>query len=782
MFRSLEQNIETITRQEKKIHPNQFDQLLELAISRGVENEEAKNHIIKYAESKKIAVQMPTDEAIQKKISCPKCQKINQREQNSCSNCGTSLKIKCPSCGLVSTVEDRACSQCSFPIGNDLLVRDYLWESQNLFNQKNYEQATNTLILAKQAWSTISPSSSSLNDPLTQEIERLKSEVEQKRQELINCRKEINNAIDERYFYQAKKLVKQIEIEVKSIALSSETRKIEAEIHKAETELIKARNLEKKGGDPVDLYQNILWICKDCQPAKDALAKTPPLAASQLFATPSNKIIHLSWQPSPSKKVTYTIVRQYNSPPISSNDGEQLATVSGTTYDDTKVEIGKPVFYAVYTNREGVLAEHSAKLNKPILLIGEVSNVIAQAMDKQVRLSWKSPDNVSKIYIYRSTQPFNNSNQGHKLEVINNSNLLDKNLENGKRYYYKIYTLFKNYDGQLVRSEGVIVNVIPEEPPKIIKDLEINVIKTKPICQLKLSWTSPSKGEGAVLQSDRFPNLNDIDLLPQGALREYGKLLQENKNYLRTTIEKKGIIYFTPVVLFQKTAYIGKTKEYVNVDDVSNLKCQKQNTQIQVRWDWPENCQQVIFSYSDRQFPSSYKDKNATHIRVTKAQYNLKGYYPLKSNSERDYFIVVHAVWNQNGQSFVASGLSESARGSISLLSNLTINYKISRKTKFFGLFKGKLLLTISPSRKGEIPELILVYKKGGKPMKKNDGDIALKIPSTIIHEDSTTLTYELEENNRCFGKLFLVNDNLYESQGGYCRINQPASNNMEMF
>ena len=66
--------------------------------------------------------------------------------------------------------------------------------------------------------------------------------------------------------------------------------------------------------------------------------------------------------------------------------------------------------------------------------------------------------------------------------------------------------------------------------------------------------------------------------------------------------------------------------------------------------------------------------------------------------------------------------------------------------------------------------------------MKKNDGDIALKILSTIIHEDSTTLTYELEENNRCFGKLFLVNDNLYESQGGYCRINQPASDNMEMF
>lgn len=781
VFQSLEDAIDNITLHEKIIYGKQFTYLLELAFSRGIDVEKAKKHIITYGRNKKIAVEMAGVEAVKQKIACPQCQTINERDQDFCSNCGSSLKIKCPSCGLISSIEDRACSKCSFPIGNESIVRRYLVESQKLIHQKFYEDAVNHLNLTQQAWS--SPLiSQTLNDDLSKQISQLKSEAEQKKQNLINCQQQLNHAINERLYYEARRILQQLKLEFASLDLNREESKIEAEIHKAESELEKVRQLETQGEDAIDLYQKVLSICKDCQAAKDALAKTPPLPASQLSANKSHKIINLSWQASPSKKVGYTIIRKYHSQPISSKDGEQLDTIFSTSYDDNTVESGKPVYYAIYTNREGVLAVNSAQLEQPILLTSEVSNLVAQAMDTQVNLTWTHPQNVTEIQIYRSTQPFNTSNQGERVEVINISNVIDKNLENGKKYYYLIYSLFKNYDGSLIKSQGITIDVIPEKPPSPLEDLTIEVIKTDPYYQLKLSWQLPTKGEGAVLQSDSFPDFGKTHLLPQGSLSEYGKVLQETNTSVTITIEKKGIFYFTPILLFQKNAYLGKTREYVNVDDVSNLKCQKQTNEIQVRWNWPENCQEIILSHGERQFPSSHKDSNATHIKVTKNQYNLKGYYPITSITNRDYFIVVYAVFNKAGQTLIASGLNESARVRISLSTLMKINYEISREKKGFGLFKGKLLLIININGKGQMPDLVLVYKQGGKPIKKTDGETALTISSTILQEDKTTFTYELKEQNRCYGSLFIANDSLYESKGGYVRINKPEIDKLEMF
>ena len=177
---------------------------------------------------------------------------------------------------------------------------------------------------------------------------------------------QLNHAINERLYYEARRILQQLKLEFASLDLNREESKIEAEIHKAESELEKVRQLETQGEDPIDLYQKVLSICKDCQAAKDALAKTPPLPASQLSANKSHKIINLSWQASPSKKVGYTIIRKYHSQPISSKDGEQLDTIFSTSYDDNTVESGKPVYYAIYTNREGVLAVNSAQLEQPI--------------------------------------------------------------------------------------------------------------------------------------------------------------------------------------------------------------------------------------------------------------------------------------------------------------------------------------------------------------------------------------------------------------------------------
>lgn len=763
---------------DRTIHAQQFALLLEFAKSKNLNLEKSKAFIIKQAQDRKLAIQIPDIQSIKSKITCIKCETLNDSSKDFCSNCGSPLKVKCPSCGQVSTVENRACSKCSFPIGNEANVRKYIDETKQLLNLKFYDEAIAHLNLAKQGWTT--NSSQPLKDPLTQEIERYLKEAQQKQQERVTLHKQLLDAINDRRFYEARTLLQQTEIEGININLGSDHNRIEIQIQEAEIKLAKARTLEKNGQDPVEIYQNILWICKDCQPAQEALAKTPPNPASDLTARVGNKMVSLTWKVSTSKNVNYTIVRKYQSRPISNRDGEELATVAGNTFDDIKLTVGLPVFYAVYTNREGVLAIHPAELSVPIMLIDEVKNLVARTGNKQVNLGWQPPDNISQVEVYRSTKPSNSPKTGERIELLDKTQGIDRNLENGQKYYYTIYCLFKEHTGKLVSSHGVSVEAIPEEPPEHINELKIDVLRSTPTRELRLSWKPTKKGNVAVLLSSRNPGLSLEDVIPQGALSEYGKLLTGTQEEVKVTIQDKGVVYFTPVVLLQQTAYIGKTIEYVNVDDVSNLKVQKQKNELQIRWDWPSSCKKVILSYSDQGFPDSHTDNNAVHLEITEAQYKIRGYYSLKSTSQKDYFIVVHAVLKQDRQEVVASGTSDSARTRVSLSSLMVIKYQILRKRALFG--KSKPILTIETDGSGELPKLVLVRKLGGIPLKKNDGEVALTIAPTPLKNNNKALSYELEAQNRCFGKLFLVDDTLYEARDGYIRINHPTINEMEMF
>ena len=91
--------------------------------------------------------------------------------------------------------------------------------------------------------------------------------------------------------------------------------------------------------------------------------------------------------------------------------------------------------------------------------------------------------------------------------------------------------------------------------------------------------------------------------------------------------------------------------------------------------------------------------------------------------------------------------------------------------------------MTLKTQGTGQIPELVLISKQGGIPIRKTHGSPVLEIPTTNLSENNMTFSFEIQGNyKQNFGKLFLVDDSLYESQGGYMRINHPASSDMELF
>ncbi|MBO3459015.1 zinc ribbon domain-containing protein [Aetokthonos hydrillicola Thurmond2011] len=776
---------------QKVIRAQQFQHLLEIARSENLDIDQATEFIRDRAVKMRAAVELLAQPEVKQKLLCtnPACRTVNDSSHNACSNCGTPLKIACPSCGKVSPTEYRACPSCSFPIGNAFNVRSLIADSQQAIALKDYDNAASSLKLANQEWSTIPPRP--INDELTTQINQLLQQVENYQQQKNSLLSQLSHAIDEHCFYQARTIFRQLETEFGMSELNSDKRfaiargyrhKIDAAIREAETALVKARDIETRGGDAVELYQNILWKCKDCKQALVSLAKIPPASPTELTAQVGHKVVRLQWKNSPTKNVHYTIVRKYGSAPISSHDGEQLDTIAHTIYQDINPTIGIPIYYAVYANRQSVLSTTAALLNKPVLITEDVANVVTQIADKQITLTWEVPQYASDVLVFSSTEHQPSLNNGHRVQVINKSRIVEQNLQNGKVYYYTIYTLFKNDEDKPVYSQGVSVLAIPEEPPSVIENLQIEAESSSSQKQVRLSWQTPRKGEVAILLSNTLPIFNKSNALPQSSISNYGKLfLTTNKsNEVLVPKLETEIVYFTPITLFNNMAYVGKTVEYVNIEDVRDLRCQKQRDELQLQWNWGPNCQQVIVAYSHKNFPSPESSSNVVRANLTKIQYDLLGYYPIKNLAPRDYYIVVYSVIIRNGQTIIASGLSTHARCLVNLTSDINIQYSIKRRWKLFG--KNKLTLEIKVVGKGEMPELLLVCKPHGIPLKKDDGDIILRVPKLVITSANETLGIDFEEHDQCYGKLFLEDDSLYKSRGGYVRIDHPSQENMEAF
>jgi Double zinc ribbon len=765
---------------EKLIRAKQFQHLLEIARSKHLDIDRAAEFIKERAFKMRASVELVAIEEVKQKLLCtnPACGTVNDTSQNFCTNCGTPLKIACPSCGKVSPVEYGACPSCSFPIGNAFNVRSLIADSKQLIALNDYNNAEFYLKLATQEWSTIPPRS--LNDELTTQLNQLLQEVENYQKRKNTLEKQLTKAMDEHYFYEARTILRQLETEFGVLEENGDRHKIDAAIREAETELLKAQKVETRGGDAVELYQNILWKCKDCKIALLSLAKIPPAPPAELSAQVGNKVVRLSWQSSPAKNVRYTIVRKYGSSPISSHDGEQLDTVVGTVYEDTNLTIGVPVYYAVYTNRESVLSTQAALLNRPVLLTADVANVVIEIADRQVSMTWEVPQYASEVLVFQSTEYQPNFNNGQRLQTINKSKIIEQNLQNGKTYYYTIYATFKNHEGNPIYSQGVSVQAIPEEPPSVIENLQVE-LETSPQKQLRLSWQAPRKGEVAILLSSTSPGLSKGNILTQSHISRHGNLLlsPNSKHEVIVPIKETEILYFTPIVLFQNMAYVGETAEYVNIEDVRNLRCQKQRDELQLQWEFPLGCQQVIVAYNHDNFPSN-QASSGVRANVTKTQYDLLGYYPIKNLTSRDYYIVVQSVMVHNAQTIVASGLSSSARCRVNMTSDINVQYTIKRQRKLFG--KNKLTLEINAVGKGEIPEILLVCKQGGLPLKKDDGDVILRVPKLMITGKRETLVFEIEQRRQSYGKLFLADDSFYKSRGGYVRIDHPSQENMEIF
>ncbi len=174
----------------------------------------------------------------------------------------------------------------------------------------------------------------------------------------------------------------------------------------------------------------------------------PPVTGLHVKAT-NSKTCELTWNPISGENVTYLI---YRGTQPTGDWGGPIATVSSTSYKDTKVISGNKYYYLVRAciYKDGVKGYGDySNMDYGYPRINPVTGFRVWASDYQTtNLSWnKGLDNDAEFWIYRGNQP--TGQWGDKIAVVKDGKTtFTQKVDPNKKYYYMVREAVKGYDGK----------------------------------------------------------------------------------------------------------------------------------------------------------------------------------------------------------------------------------------------------------------------------------------------------------------------------------------------
>ncbi len=773
-FAGIGEAIQRITQESRTLHAAQFEMLLEGARTQGLDIDRAEGYIRRRVQELGAALYVSDTGRLRQMRRCPACGTLADPEAANCARCATPLVIACPACGDTMPTEYRACSRCGFPIGNLANVDSLVREVESCLQRGDQEAAAEYLAEARRQWSP-GPGAPPrrLEDSLSQAIDRLDRALRAGQQAQAGALRELQICLDERRYYAARRRLRDIDRSWPGLDLDAARRQIAEAIRRAEADLGRARDAEARGEDAAALYQHILQACRDCRPARDALSRTPPPPPGPLTVQIDGQTARLRWEPVPAQGVAYAVFRRYGSRPSAPAEAEALDTIPGTVYDDDQVAAGLPVFYAVYTSREGVLSVDAALSPEPILFTAPVTLLAAQVDDGLVRLRWQAPPNTARVEVRRGEgHAPRNLEEGRPIRVFGLNDAVDAAVQNGRTYSYSVFPIFYTHRGEPISGPPASVQATPQQPPAPIADMAVESTRRGDEHDLRITWPPPNKGEAALLQSDRPPDLRPGYAVAPQTLDSLGRIIAAPRHEVTLHLQGAGVTYLTPIVLFQDMAYPGITQTYTALDDVRDLQAYRAGDAIHLTWQWPRNCQYALIVWRHDRFARA-DDPDAAQVWLTRAEYDLHRGYWIEPVQPRDYYITVFAALLQGEQRLIAPGQEPTCRQRLSLASRMDVRYSVDQPRRLRG---GGLRLTVTVSGAGDLPDLVLVGHGASPPPRKVDGQPVLHLPVRYLDRPRTSFTADIEAS--AFPpdhlRLFLADDSLYTAQGGYVRLHHP--------
>jgi hypothetical protein len=502
---------------------------------------------------------------------------------------------------------------------------------------------------------------------------------------------------------------------------AEEARRIEDGIARAEERLREAQRTTAFPARREELVAQALAACADFVRALEYQQSLQPLPPTALQATPDTRGVSLAWQASASPRVGYVVVRKDGEVPISVHDGDRLATVTACGWHDPVPPLGRSFFYAVFAERGTLMSTQAATLAQPIVLTPDVSDLHAEVSDAAVTLTWSAPTGCSAVIVVRRDgAPPQSIHDGIRQTIRNASRYTDSGLQNGRTHFYRLYAEYLDRTGQARCSSGVVTSATPETPPQTVPALTLRETDGIMSHTVNLSAEPPERGELCIYRSGEAPAVTSGERVPDTALGRVFGAGGHRLTSMSDSLFAAGLVYYTPVLLFQGTAYIGEPLRYSYLPGVGQLRTVQVESGIRVTWQWRYRCEEAEVSWA----PAGQAWRPAASATVVKAGTERTGSYDLPPLGHGNYSIQVRARYHFDGQVAVSEAQFTTARGD----RRVAVRYTVRTVLRVLG--SRQFVVELEADELVALPALHVVAKERYVPEGPDDGAVCGSLPA----------------------------------------------------
>jgi hypothetical protein len=735
------------------LEEHKFAEIISKAKSESINEDFATAYILDKAEKQNIPVLKQRDANI---IKCPECYFLNNKSNDHCENCGQPLYIVCIKCKRKEPALIKACTGCGF-VFNNIAKVNYLLERYNILHrQGKIKEALSSVIDAKK-----------LLGGDNNELEKKISELQEELKKLDAIYHSYELSLSDKELYKAREEIRKLRdispgYDVNGKTLDEMISTLNTEIKRVEIELQSARGLEQKGknDEAVIAYENILNFCKDCGEARNELRRIPPDLPQDIAISYQRGVASLNWKKSPSiGDIKYHIIRKEGSKPTSVNDGKLIIETKYLAAEDKTGEVGHNYFYCIFAERNGAFSLNGATTDC-VLFYADVIHFALSPGDGVIEGTWELPGSVKRISVYKKEGGVpSKEGDGEEIPVLGLTKFIDKKVQNGQKYFYKIFCEFIDHKNSIIITKGVEASSVPNSPPSALKDFTIEREEAK----IVIKWIPLKKGSVFIIKSSKAPAYKEGELISKSEISKLGTLLSSSgNNYTTDNVPQHGIYFYTAITIENDSAVIGKTQKLNFVEDVSNVRGNYLGSHIQLKWKWPDGCKETLVSWGTDMYPNSASDVKAKQKRIQYHEYEKNGGFILEKPERKKYLFKIFAVYKDGNEDIFSPGIGPET-GTEIMVQEGKIKYKIKKS-----YFSSKYQIFIQSDKFiKESPELVLIANRGKiRPLNKQSGVELIRIKNTSIGLDEKCIA-ELEKSKLpkpCYLRVFFADESSYNN------------------
>jgi hypothetical protein len=654
-------------------------------------------------------------------LSCGFCGSLASAiSQDKCSDCGRPLKSPCPnpSCKEVIPTQDACCPACGYVTGDAPHVERLLKEGAAHLNAKRFAQARSYAEEVLNLWPGYARASELLataKDGIAEQG-KLRGQVE----ELIRLRK----------LLQAQRLAGQLAANGQAVDTATE-RQIVAGIDRAREACKEASRLAHQGNSEkaLEKYLEALTHCVDMSEASTAISKYPPPAPHGLSVSASRSLVRLQWQCVGERKGTKFVVRRKRGGlPASMTDGEELARVSGTRFDDTTSEGGYVYYYAVYSVW-GETGSLKAAVSDGVLYPAPVARLSATSIDGVARLTWRRPPPCELLEVTREPDG--------RRERVRGEEFIEEGLKVGATVTYSVAALYPDptSPGQYVRSTSERIVVVVSRRPTAVMNLSATVVGNR----AKLQWTPPSVGRLEIRLGSKQPEEGMVgSLIDVAEARTFGEgAARLGVDSAEVPLPKSGQLFLVPITVDGSTAIVGQWRHIANLPEVINLQCRPLvQGAVKLIWDWPDGIDSVRITLHAISAGAAGAPVLETSEEVTRGAYQQRGdVWQVRCSRAMPYRITVATKSSHGG--FYSTG--------VSVLETFghenRVNYRVN-SGRMFWMRSGdpKVELWVDAPDVNEMSDVVVVGLPDRLPTRIDDGQVLHTAKRVVFHQGRAEL------------------------------------------